>query len=119
MTWRGWLIAPIGRGPRGMITQPKLSGKPGQAPCQGADLNGANLQGANLTGANLTATILQGAVLTSANLTGAMLTYAQLSQANLSETDFTGALGSPTAANNAMWFETTCPNGTITNSGCW
>jgi len=86
---------------------------------QGANLSGANLQGANLTGANLTAAILQGAVLTSANLTGAMLTYAQLSQANLSETDFAGAVGSPAAVNNAMWFETTCPNGTITNSGCW
>ena len=85
----------------------------------GANLSGANLQGANLTGANLTAANLQDAVLTSANLTGVTLTSAQLSDTNLSETNFTGAIGSPGAVSNAMWFETLCPNGTVTNTGCW
>ena len=85
----------------------------------GANLTGANLQGANLTGANLTAANLEDAVLTSANLTGATLTSAQLSHTNLSETNFMGAIGSPGAASNAMWFETVCPNGAVTNTGCW
>jgi hypothetical protein len=68
---------------------------------------------------DLTAANLQDAVLASANLTGATLTSAQLSYANLSETNFMGAIGSPGAASNAMWFETVCPNRAVTNTGCW
>lgn len=111
------------------FSAPSSNGAPCGQQCQGADLSGANLvganltganlQGANLTGANLTLANLQDAVLTSANLTGATLTSAQLSHTNLSETNFMGAIGSPGAASNAMWFETVCPNGAVTNTGCW
>lgn len=101
------------------LLAPSNNNAPCGQQCQGADLSGANLQGANLTGANLTAANLQDAVLTSANLTCVTLTSAQLSYTNLSETNFTGAIGSPGAVSNAMWFETLCPNGTVTITGCW
>ena len=105
------------------------SGVPCGMSCQGADLSGANLvaanltgvnmMGANLTGANLTGANLADAVLTSANLTGATILSTQLSHANLSQTNFTGATGLPAPVSGAMWYETTCPNGTVTNTGCW
>ena len=56
--------------------------------CQGANLRRANLYRANLTNANLFRANLGGA-----NLTGAILSGAQ-------------------------WANTTCPNGTVTSTGC-
>ena len=73
-----------------------------------AILRDANLHLANLTGAYLTKANLNGASLTFANLTGASLISADLSGANL-----TGA----TFSRNT-WNNTTCPNGTVTNTGC-
>lgn len=70
-------------------------------------------------GANPTAANLHKAILTNADLTGATLTSALLGGSNLSETNFTGAIGSLGPDSNATWFETTCPNGTVTNTGCW
>lgn len=111
------------------LSAPRGNGAPCGQQCQGADLSGANLlganlsganlSGANLTGANLTSANMKNTVLTSANLTGATLTSAQLGMSNLSETNFTGAIGSPGPVSNATWYETTCPNGTVTNTGCW
>jgi len=111
------------------VSAASSNGAPCGQQCQGADLSGANLlganlsganlMGANLTGANLTAANLQKAILTNADLTGATLTSALLGGSNLSETNFTGAIGSPGPDSNATWFETTCPNGTVTNTGCW
>ena len=73
-----------------------------------AILRDANLHLANLTGAYLTKANLNGASLTFANLTGASLISADLSGANL------------TGANlwRVEWYDTTCPNGTVTNTGC-
>jgi uncharacterized protein YjbI with pentapeptide repeats len=110
------------------------------------NLASANLTGANLTAATLTDVSLQGATLTGATLTGAVLTNADLTNvtsggitgnteklptnwilrggyligfgadltnANLTGLDLTGAdLGRVT------WSNTTCPNGTVTNTGC-
>jgi|TARA_B110000503_G_scaffold128465_1_gene199591 uncharacterized protein YjbI with pentapeptide repeats len=53
---------------------------------------GATLTGANLSGADLTGTNLRGANLTGANLTGANLTAVK-------------------------WSNTTCPDGTVTDTG--
>ena len=66
--------------------------------CSGADLRSANFTGANVTGADLTS-----ANLTNANLTDANLTDAWLISANLTY---------------AVQFNTTCPWGTVTNTGC-
>jgi uncharacterized protein YjbI with pentapeptide repeats len=110
------------------------------------NLASANLTGATLTAATLTDVSLQGATLTGATLTGADLTLAimfgvtsggitgnteklptnwilrggyligfgaDLTNANLTGLDLTGAdLGRVT------WSNTTCPNGTVTNTGC-
>ena len=71
--------------------------------CSGADLRGANFTGANLAGADLTYAYLMSADLTYANLSSADLTYANLASANFTY---------------AIWNNTTCPNGTVTNTGC-
>ncbi len=79
----------------------------------GANLTGANLyeayvDGANLSGANLTGANLNWAYLTAVNLTGANLTDANLFGAGLNAANLTGV----------TWSNTTCPDGTITNTGC-
>jgi uncharacterized protein YjbI with pentapeptide repeats len=91
--------------------------------CQGADLYGANLRGASLVrvnlgyaelaqadlrGADLTGAKMWSTDLLNADLTGANLTYANLAGANTYFTDFSGV----------TWNATTCPNGTVTNTGC-
>ena len=55
----------------------------------------------------------QGANLYRANLTNANLTNANLFRANLGGANLTGAILS-----GAKWANTTCPNGTVTNTGC-
>jgi len=63
----------------------------------------AYLSNANFTDANYSYVIFEGAYLASSNFTGANFTGA----------DFTGAyLGGVT------WSNTTCPDGTVTNTGC-
>lgn len=64
----------------------------------GANLTGAAIINENLTGMNLTGANFTNAILFGVNLTGATLTGA----------NFTGA----------DWNSTTCPNGTVTNTGC-
>jgi uncharacterized protein YjbI with pentapeptide repeats len=96
--------------------------------CVGADLTYAYLGGAdftdaylsyaylihaNLTNANLTNAYLTGANLYDANLTGANLTNANLVYANLFRADL-GAAG----LDGVTWESTTCPDGTVTNTGC-
>ena len=92
-----------------------------------ADLRGANLQGADLRSANLKYADLRGA-----NLKGAKFRYAapvhgkkakrgnstpscapNCQGANLTDANLTGAnlIG-------VFWSNTTCPNGTVTNTGC-
>ena len=81
--------------------------------CSGADLRGANFTGANLAGADLTY-----AYLTAANLSYANLAGADLSSANLMSADLTYANLASANFTYAIWNNTTCPNGTVTNTGC-
>ena len=83
------------------------------AGCQGADLNGATLSNANLDDVNLSYSILDWANFTGANLTGANLSNAYLYYANLHYANLTGA-----NLTGVFWLNTTCPNGTITDTGC-
>ena len=69
----------------------------------GADLTGASLLDANLTNAHLNGAHLQGAYLNNAILTGAILTGANLTGANL---------------RGAIFKQTTCPSGHVTNTHC-
>ena len=91
--------------------------------CAGANLTGAFLDGANLYDANLTDANLSYANLSGANLTGAQLVQASLTDANLSGADLSGAnlTGADLWGANltgVTWITTTCPNGTVTNTGC-
>ena len=72
-----------------------------------ATLVSTNMDSSELTGATLTGANLSDAILTGANLTGANLAYAILNRANL-----TGATGTPLRWDVAIWNDTTCPNGT-------
>ena len=119
-----WFHAPPGAGKQ-EYGSPQTFGDPMWCSphCPGADLShaqfveswlvdgnfaGANLSFANLMNAWLTDAILRDANLHLANLTGASLISADLSGANL------------TGANlwRVEWYDTTCPNGTVTNTGC-
>jgi uncharacterized protein YjbI with pentapeptide repeats len=85
----------------------------------GADLSYADLSNANLTNAILSNANLTGAILSNANLTGADLSFANLTRANFIRPTFTSMI-STTAADlsTAVWNNTTCPDGTVTNTGC-
>jgi hypothetical protein len=67
----------------------------------GCYLPGANLSSANATNANLTGTYLGGASFSSANLSQANLTRAVLTHANIA---------------GVTWNQTTCPDGTNSNT---
>jgi hypothetical protein len=67
--------------------------------CTRCNISRANLRGANLRGANLTAANLSGACLIDANLTGAII-------------------GNTTNLYNAIFCNTTMPDGSVNNSGC-
>ncbi|MFM9018723.1 MAG: pentapeptide repeat-containing protein [Actinomycetota bacterium] len=101
--------------------------------CAGADLTGANLFYANLSGANLSLANLTRANLIAANLTGANLISANLSWATIRGANLSGAnvmaaslIGANLIAANlsganlagVLWFNTTCPDATVTNTGC-
>jgi hypothetical protein len=72
----------------------------------GALLVNADLSGANLNGADLSGALLNGANLSGANLHGADLTGANLTGANLSGANLTGV----------VWSNTTCPDGSNSDS---
>jgi uncharacterized protein YjbI with pentapeptide repeats len=92
----------------------------------GTNLNGANLNDATLTSANLTdASIansslsnafLQGTNLTGASLSGAFLTDATLIETNLTNANLNGAVMLGATFNGVTWSNTTCPDGTNSNS---
>jgi len=91
----------------------------GFADLPGGDLTGADLSYADLSNANLTNANLTGANLTGADLSFANLTRANLTRANFIRPNFTSTI-STTAADlsTAVWNNTTCPNGTVTSTGC-
>ena len=86
-----------------------------------ATLAGCNLHGLNLSGADLSGANLSNANLSKANLSGANLSNANLSGANLNGANLTGAKlnGATTTGanlNKVTWRNTTCPDGTNSNS---
>lgn len=92
----------------------------------GADLGSSNLSDADLTDASLPSADLISADLSSANLTGATLTSADLTDAtltdaNLTNVDLDHATFSSTVLTGVTWLNTTCPDGSNSNShdsGC-
>jgi Bacterial Ig-like domain (group 3)/Pentapeptide repeats (8 copies)/Domain of unknown function DUF11 len=94
------------------LTNAQLAG----ANFKGATLKNAMLAGANLVGAILAGTNLNGADLGGANLSGADLTGANLQDANLTDATLTGALAKGANFNGAVWSNTTCPDGTNSNT---
>lgn len=74
----------------------------------GADLSGMDLSNRRMIKFNLSGSDLSQADLSHSDLSGAFLRHTDLTGANISGTDFT----------NATFQATTCPDGTVTNSGC-
>jgi hypothetical protein len=72
----------------------------------GADLSNGNFKNASFRGANLINANLSGSNFTSADFTGAKLTGANLSGAQFAGTTLTGV----------VWSNTTCPDGTNSNT---
>ncbi|MCW1957233.1 MAG: pentapeptide repeat-containing protein [Mycobacterium sp.] len=105
-------------GVRGMATATLTyvdfhNAKLGGTDLSGADLSNtflinADLSRANLTDANLTSAYLDGAYLVRANLTGANLSHAEFTGADIRRANLTGA----------HWQDTTCPDGSKTDTGC-
>jgi phospholipase C len=91
-----------------------------------ADLHGSNLQGVNLSnsdlhGDNLQAAILQGANLqrddlTGVNLSGAILQGTNMQGDDLTNSNLTGAKLQGANVNKVIWSNTTCPDGTNSNT---
>ena len=86
--------------------------------CNGAYLARAELQGANVTGANFSGAILWQADLGGAEAYGANFSWANLGAAYLAGTDFTNANLNNATFSGAYWNNTTCPNGSVTSTGC-
>ena len=84
----------------------------------GAHLWSARLTRADLKGTTLTDAQLKYANLSGADITGVDLTGAFLKFANLSGADLTGAILTDANLTRVTWSNTTCPNGSVTNTGC-
>ena len=110
-------------GPSADLTSAALSG----ITLTGAVLTDASLTQADLSGAALPSGDFSGADLSSANLTGATLTdgnfsNATLTDANLTNANLDGATTTGASWTGATWLNTTCPDGTNSNSydsGCF
>jgi FG-GAP-like repeat/Pentapeptide repeats (8 copies)/HYR domain len=77
-----------------------------KAVASNANLKAADLKDANLSGADLSQANLAGAILSGANLTGANLSGTTLAGANMTGATVTGVI----------WLQTTCPDGTTSNT---
>ncbi len=87
----------------------------------GANLTNANLTGASLPSADLTGTNLTDADLTSADLADSSLTQTNFTDANLTDANLDGAYFDSTTLTGVTWYNTTCPDGSNSNShdsGC-
>ena len=85
---------------------------------EGAHLWSAQLTGADLKGTTLTNAQLKYANLSGADMAGVDLTGAFLKFANLSGADLSGAILTDANLTRVTWSNTTCPDGTVTNTGC-
>jgi outer membrane protein assembly factor BamB len=82
----------------------------------GANLSGANASNANLAGAYLDGANLSSTTLNQAHLKRAVLTHADLTRAKLALADLTGAQLGGANLTGASWNQTTCPDGTNSNT---
>lgn len=93
-----------------------------------ADFHRADLSGVDLSGADLSHTFLINAKLSDANLTdaklkdtylsGASLVFANLTHADLTNADLSGAEIRKAVLTGVHWQNTTCPDGSKTDTGC-
>jgi phospholipase C len=83
---------------------------------QGRDLKGSNFSGADLSGAALQGVNLKGAFLENANLQGASLQGVNLQGADLTGANLSGAHLQGTNTKGVVWSNTTCPDGTNSDS---
>ena len=83
---------------------------------QGENLNGADLQDVNLQNATLQGNNLHGADLQGANLQGANVHGVNLNGANLTDANLDGATLQGANTNKVTWSNTTCPDGTNSDS---
>lgn len=94
----------------------------------GTDFTGANFtgpvagtvvfSGTNLTGARFNGAQVSSATFFRANLTGASLTGANLRGAAIVGTSLSGASLAGAQLGGVIWDRATCPDGTLTNTGC-
>jgi putative nucleotidyltransferase with HDIG domain len=94
-----------------------------------ADFNGGNLGGVDASnstwsGVGLISVNLDGAVLNSVNLNGSQLNGSTMSGTSLSGTNFVDAslldvTGTPINFASAVWGNTICPSGTVSNTSCF
>jgi len=82
---------------------------------QFSTLTTANFQGSALAAGSL----LYGSDLTGANFRSANMSNTNLTNVNLTNADLTGAvLPAANFRTGVKWSNTTCPNGTVTSTGC-
>src|SRR5262249_49323544 len=106
-------ILDLGKLEHANLTGPTVNNVVRGAHLEHADLNDADLRHADLIGADLS-----GATLLHAKLAGAYLSDAHLAGTDLSHANLVGAHISGADLSGAKFDHTTCPNGTITNTGC-
>ena len=85
--------------------------------CYNGMLSGANLSGADLTNANFSMAEIDNTNFTGATLTGATFINTEMSHVNFTNANLTGA-NLEGAAGQITWSNTTCPDGSITSTGC-
>ncbi len=90
----------------------------GNVNCDNGVLNGADLSGADLTNANFNLAMIDHADFTAANLTGAIFISTELNHVNFSNANLTGANLTVSTTVQVTWSNTTCPDGTVTSTGC-
>ena len=81
-------------------------------------LTGVNMTGAKATGVFLTYLSMYGAILTGAKMRSASFTGADMTGVDLSYADLSGASFLPESVSGVIWYQTTCPNGTVQNTAC-
>jgi hypothetical protein len=82
----------------------------------GCNLVGADLINANLAGQIFVLTTMAGANMTGADLAGATLAFVDLSRVNFTGANLSGARLFFVAVSGATWANTTCPDGTKSDS---
>ena len=86
--------------------------------CYNGMLSGADLSGTDLTNANFSMAEIDNTNFTSANLTGATFINSEMDHVNFTKANLTGANLSGASSIQITWSNTTCPDGSVTSTGC-